>query len=71
VKYRGALERVVSEGTRLHNAGTPIDNVFATLNLGEYGYWTRSYNNGFPAIRRVYLELDGKLDKEVPLPHAN
>jgi glyoxylase-like metal-dependent hydrolase (beta-lactamase superfamily II) len=71
VKYRGAVERVVSEGTRLHNAGTPIDNVFATLNLGEYGYWTRSYNNGFPAIRRVYLELDGKLDKEVPLPHAN
>ena len=71
VKYRLALERVVSEGTRLHNAGTPIDNVFATLNLGEFGYWTRSYNNGFPAIRRVYLELDGKLEKEVPLPHAN
>ena len=71
VKYRQAVERVVSEGTRLHNAGTPIDNVFATLNLGEYGYWTRSYNNGFPAIRRVYLELDGKLDKEVPLAHAN
>jgi hypothetical protein len=23
------------------------------------------------AIRRVYLELDGKLDKEVPLAHAN
>ena len=71
VNYRLALERVVSEGTRLHNAGTPIDNVFATLNFGPYGYWTRSYNNGFPGVRRVYLELDGKLEKEVPLPHAN
>jgi len=71
VNYRLALERVVSEGTRLHNAGTPIDNVFATLNFGPYGYWTRSYNNGFPGIRRVYLELDGKLEKEVPLPHVN
>jgi glyoxylase-like metal-dependent hydrolase (beta-lactamase superfamily II) len=71
VNYRLALERVVSEGNRLHDAGTPLDNVFGTLNCGPYGDWTRSVNNGFPGIRRVYLERDGKLEAEVPLPHVN
>jgi hypothetical protein len=66
VKSRG-VERVVSEGTRLHNAGTPIDNVFATLNLGEYGYG-HAANNGFPPFGAV-PELDGKLTRA--LAHAN
>ncbi len=59
--FRLALERVVAEGTRLHAAGTPIENATASARFEPYDAWTRAANNAFAALKRVYLELDGSL----------
>jgi glyoxylase-like metal-dependent hydrolase (beta-lactamase superfamily II) len=59
--YRLALERIIAEGTRLHAAGTPIENATASARFEPYDNWTRAANNAFAALKRVYLELDGAL----------
>ena len=59
--YRLAIERVVAEGMRLHDAGVPADQAVARADLGPYAGWTRRENNAQAALQRVYLELDGKL----------
>ena len=59
--YRLALERIIAEGTRLHDAGTSIENATAAARLEPYDGWTRAANNAFAALKRVYLELDGQL----------
>lgn len=59
--FRLALERVVAEGTRLHAAGTPIENATASARFEPYDAWTRAANNAFAALKRVYLELEGSL----------
>jgi glyoxylase-like metal-dependent hydrolase (beta-lactamase superfamily II) len=59
--YRLAIERVVAEGKRLHDAGVPVDQALARADFGPYAGWTRRENNAAGALQRVYLELDGKL----------
>ena len=59
--YRLAIERVVAEGKRLHDAGVPVDQAVARADFGPYAGWTRRENNAAGALQRVYLELDGKL----------
>jgi cyclase len=59
--YRLAIERITAEGTRLHNAGTTIENATAGARLEPYDGWTRAANNAFAALKRVYMELDGQL----------
>jgi glyoxylase-like metal-dependent hydrolase (beta-lactamase superfamily II) len=59
--YRLAIERVVAEGKRLHDAGVPADQAVARADFGPYAGWTRRDNNAAGALQRVYLELDGKL----------
>jgi cyclase len=59
--YRLALERVIAEGTRLHDAGTPVENAAANARLEPYDSWTRAANNAPAALKRVYMELDGAL----------
>src|SRR5207237_484634 len=59
--YRMALEKIIAEGTRLHNAATPIDGAATAARLEPYDGWTRAANNALSAIQRVYMELDGKL----------
>jgi cyclase len=59
--YRLALERIVAEGTRLHDAGTSIDNAPAAARLEPFDGWTRAANNAFAGLKRVYLQLDGQL----------
>jgi glyoxylase-like metal-dependent hydrolase (beta-lactamase superfamily II) len=59
--YRLAIERVISEGTRLHDAGVPADKAVASADFGQYAGWTRFSNNAAGALQRVYLELDGRL----------
>lgn len=59
--YRLAIERIIAEGTRLHAAGTPIENAPAAARLEPYDGWTRAGNNAFAGLKRVYLELDGLL----------
>jgi glyoxylase-like metal-dependent hydrolase (beta-lactamase superfamily II) len=59
--YRLALERIIAEGTRLHAAGTSIENAPAAARLEPYDGWTRAGNNAFAGLKRVYMELDGQL----------
>jgi cyclase len=59
--YRLALERIISEGTRLHDAGTALENGLTGARLEPFDGWTRAANNAFSALKRVYMELDGQL----------
>ena len=59
--YRLALERIIAEGARLHDAGTPIESASAGARFEPYDGWTRAANNAFGALKRVYMELDGQL----------
>ena len=59
--YRMALERIIEEGRRLHDAGTSLENATAAARFEPYDGWTRAANNAFAALKRVYIELDGQL----------
>jgi cyclase len=59
--YHKALEAVIAEATRLHNAGVPVDDAIKQANFGEYSSWTLAKSQAPIAIRKVYDELDGKL----------
>jgi len=59
--FRSALERIVAEGRRLHDAGTDVENASASARLEPYDAWTRAGNNAYAALKRVYMELDGAL----------
>jgi cyclase len=59
--YHKALEAVIAEATRLHNAGVPVDEAIKQANFGDYASWTLAKSQGPVAVRKVYEELDGKL----------
>lgn len=59
--FRQALELIVAEGTRLHDAHVPIQRATASANFGTIDNWTRAANNAYQALERVYMELDGEL----------
>jgi cyclase len=59
--YRSALERVMSEGRRLHDAGVPVDAAVDRSDFGPYASWTRRSEIAAGALKRVYMELDGEL----------
>jgi len=59
--YRSALQAVIAEATRLHQAGVSVDAAIKQANFGEYSAWTLARSQGPIAIRKVYEELDGKL----------
>jgi glyoxylase-like metal-dependent hydrolase (beta-lactamase superfamily II) len=59
--YRLALERIIAEGTRLHNAGTALESAASGARFEPYDGWTRAANNAFAGLKRVYMELDGQL----------
>lgn len=59
--YHRALESVIKEARRLHDAGVPVEDAIKQANWGEYGSWTLASSQGPIAIRKVYEELDGKL----------
>lgn len=61
VAYHRALQAVITEAKRLHDAGVPVDQAIKQANFGEYASWTLSSSQGPIAIRKVYDELDGKL----------
>ena len=61
LNYRSAIERVMSEGKRLHDAGVTADRAAASANLGPFSDWTRVNDNAANALKRVYMELDGEL----------
>jgi glyoxylase-like metal-dependent hydrolase (beta-lactamase superfamily II) len=59
--YRSALERVIAEGRRLHDAKIPVDDAAAKADLGSFASWTRRAENAAGALRRVYMELNGEI----------
>jgi glyoxylase-like metal-dependent hydrolase (beta-lactamase superfamily II) len=59
--YRKALDAVIKEAKRLHDAGVPVDEAIKQTNWGEYANWTLASSQGPIAVRKVYDELDGKL----------
>lgn len=61
VNYRRALETIVTQGTRLHDAKVAIESATASADFGGFDNWTRAANNAFQALNRVYLERDGAL----------
>ena len=61
--FKQAIVKVNAEGLRLHKAGVPVDTAVTQANFGDLESWTIRKSQGAIAIRRVYLELDGKLPK--------
>ncbi len=61
--FRQALRQVIAEGRRLHAAGVPVETAVTQAKFGDLEGWTLRAGQGATAIRRVYLELDGKLPK--------
>ncbi len=59
--FRQALEQILAQGRRLHDAGVPIEQAAARANFDGIDGWTRAANNATSALERVYLELDGAL----------
>jgi len=59
--YHRAIELIVAEGTRLHDAKVPLDNATASANFGVFDGWTRAANNAYQALKRVYAERDGQI----------
>lgn len=56
-----ALERVIAEGRRLHDAKVPIERAVESADVGSFAGWTRYADNVAGALGRVYMELDGAL----------
>ena len=63
-KYRSALETVVREGRRLHDAHVAVEDAAPAANFGDIGAWIRRPENAASALKRVYMELDGQLKPE-------
>lgn len=58
---RQALRTVITEAKRLHDAGVPVEDAVKQARFGDLESWTLYASQGATAVRRVYLELDGKL----------
>jgi len=61
VTYRSAIERVIAEGRRLHDAKVAADDAAAAADWGDFGSWIRRTENAGAALKRVYAELDRAL----------
>jgi glyoxylase-like metal-dependent hydrolase (beta-lactamase superfamily II) len=59
--YHKALDAVIAEASRLHKAGAPLEDAIKQANWGEYASWTLAKSQGPIAVRRVYEQLDGKI----------
>jgi glyoxylase-like metal-dependent hydrolase (beta-lactamase superfamily II) len=58
---RKALVQVIAEARRLHSAGVSVEDAVTQARFGDLETWTIKSSQAATAIRRVYLELDGKL----------
>lgn len=61
--YRRALEQVIAEAKRLHDAGVSAEDAAEQAEFGELESWSLRASQGARAIQRVYLELNGELDR--------
>ncbi len=60
-EYHKAMQAVIAEAKRLHDAGVPVDEAVKKADFGEYARWTLAQSQGPIAIRKVYEEIEGKL----------
>jgi cyclase len=63
VEYREAMQSVIAEVKRLHDAKVPVDEAIKQANFGEYQSWKLHESQRPIAVRKIYEELDGKLPK--------
>ena len=59
--FRRAIVQVIAEARRLRAAGLNADAAATEARFGDLEGWTLRQSQGAIAIRRVFLELDGKL----------
>jgi cyclase len=59
--YRTAIEKVISEGKKLHDEKVPVADAAGHASWGPFSDWIRRSENAAGALKRVYLELDGAL----------
>jgi glyoxylase-like metal-dependent hydrolase (beta-lactamase superfamily II) len=59
VSFRRCLENLISEATRMYEAGIPAEQAPYQMNIGEFAYWYRAAANLPNAVAQVYRELDG------------
>ena len=77
--FRRAILQVIAEARRLRAVGLDPDAAAAQAKFGDLEGWTLRSGQAATAIRRVYLELEGKLRRAAssgsdprltPAPHA-
>jgi hypothetical protein len=61
--YRRAVEQVIAEAKRLHDAGVIVEDAVEQAQFGDLAGWSLSASQGSRAIQRVYLELNGELSR--------
>jgi cyclase len=61
VAFRDALRAVIAEGARLHASGVPVEEAVKQARWGDYAGWFLAEQQAPVAVRRIYLERDGKL----------
>ncbi len=61
--YRRAVERVIAEAKRLHDAGVSVEDAVDQAQFGDLENWSLRASQGARAIQRVYLELNGELSR--------
>ena len=59
--FRKALVDVIAEVKRLHGQGLSADDAIKAANWGDYKDWFLAEQQAPVAVRRVYLEVEGKL----------
>jgi glyoxylase-like metal-dependent hydrolase (beta-lactamase superfamily II) len=57
-RYRSAIERVIAEGRRLHDAKVAVEDAPAGADWGAFTSWVRRPENSAGALKRVYMEID-------------
>jgi hypothetical protein len=59
--FRRAILQVIAEARRLHTGGVPVDAAVEQARFGDLDTWSLRSSQGAIAIRRIYLEIEGKL----------
>ena len=59
--YKRALQQVIDEGKRLHDAGVPLEQAQEEARFGDLEAWSLRSSQGSVAIRQTYAELNGEL----------
>jgi len=61
IEYQRAMRYVINEVKRLHKLGLPADEAAKQANWGPYKEWFLVDQQGPIAVRKVYEEIEGKL----------